>query len=357
MPTTEREFSDEVRKEALEWQVLIENDDLDPAERIALDAWLQADPRHAQALDRAQTVLSAFETLDERVIKPAYTQQSPLDWVRHFIADLTDQPSTIKTGASFAAGCAAMLAVGFLVVGPFFGPQPSEIATLPAVVTVHETGLGEMETIRLADESVLTLGPATRIEVAFSDSARSVTLSQGAAVFDVTSDADRPFTVKADGFSARVLGTVFDVRSNGGVVRLSVSEGVVEASHPFVINNAPSSIVSRRTLTAGEAISATPCDGLSRKRAFTAETFAAWRENRLRYNGATLSELVADANRYSSQPILIDAAGSEIGQLKATFTYDARDLETMLTALPNLFPVQVDRSSENAITIRPVNDG
>lgn len=357
MLTKEREFSNEVRKEALKWRILIDNDELEPAERIELDAWLQADPLHEQALNRAETVLSAFGALDERVLKPAYTKPSPLDRVRYVLADLTEQPFNLKIGASFAAGCAAMLAVGFAVVTTVSGSRPSDIGAARSMVTVYETGLGGLETIRLADESVLTLGPATRIEVTFSESARSVTLGQGAAVFDVTSDVDRPFTVKADGFAARVLGTVFDMRSNGGVVRLSVSEGVVEASHPFVINDAITSMISRKELAAGEAISATPGDGLSQKRAFTDGTFATWRDNRLRYNGATLSELVADANRYSSQPIRIEAAGGEIRQLKATFTYDARELETMLNALPNLFPVRVDRSDENAITIRPADDG
>ena len=248
-----------------------------------------------------------------------------------------------------------MLAVGFVVFTEFLSAPPTDTLATPAIVMVYETGLGEMETIRLADESVLTLGPATRIEVSYSDQFRTVELDQGAAVFDVTRDADRPFTVEAEAFSARVLGTVFDVRSNGGVVRLSVSEGVVEARHPFIINDKPASMVARREVKAGEAVTATGDKGLSSKRSFRAETFAAWRDDRLRYNGATLNELVADANRYSSVPIIIEAAGSEIAELKATFTYDGRELETMLTSLPNLFPVTVDRTDEDSIIIKPAD--
>ena len=354
MLAEEREFSNEMRKEALKWRVLIDDDDLQPAEHIELQAWLQADPLHAQALDRAETLLSAFGKLDERVIKPAYVKQSLLDRLRYVLADLTEQPLSIRTGAPLAAACTAMLAIGFVVLTQFTS-APSTDTSAPPVVTVYESGLGEMETIYLADESVLMLGPATRVEVSYSDAFRKVALDQGAVVFDVTRDPDRPFTVEAQAFSAKVLGTVFDVRNNGGVVRLSVSEGAVEARHPFIINDMPTNLLTRRELKAGEAVTATGTEGLSSKRTFRVETFAAWRDDRLRYNGATLNELVADANRYSRVPIIIEAADSDIAAFKATFTYDGRELDTMLASLPNLFPVTVDRTDEGSIIIRPAD--
>lgn len=357
MPKEEREFSNEVRKQALKWRILIDNDELELPDRTELDAWLQADPLHARALDRAETVLSAFAKLDERVIRPDHIKQSLLDRTRYFLSELKEKPIGFIGGASLALACTAMLALGIVVFIRFLGPPNYETVRAPAVVAVYQTGLSETDMIRLTDESVVTIGPGTHLEVSYTNQSRTVVLEKGAAVFEVISDADRPFTVKAEDFSARVLGTTFDVRNNGGVVRLSVLEGVVEARHPFVIDNTATSMISRSEIKAGESIIATGTDGLATKKAFKAESFAAWRDDRLRYNGATLNELVADANRYSSIPIVIESAGSEVAELRATFTYDGRELETMLASLPNLFPVIVDRSEEDLIKIRAADDG
>lgn len=353
MATDGPEFSDDLRKRALEWQVLIENDELEAGERQTFEAWLRADPSHAEALDRATTVLSAFRTLDDSKVASEYFELSVRDRIREAIANLSWSSATTRHGASALAGAAVALAIVFVAFTQFVGQTPVATPAAPPVVTAHRTALGEIETITLTDNSRITLGPGTQIEVTMSATSRVVDLKRGAAVFDVASDKDRPFTVEADIFSARVLGTVFDVRNNGGIVRLTVSEGVVEAAHPLMIGEAPSSVISRREIAAGQEVMATRDEGLSQIRPFRAETFAVWRDNRLRYNGAPLSEIVADANRYSEVPISIEAGATGIDALKATFTYDGRELEAMLASLPNLFPVTVDRSEPGAIVVRP----
>ncbi|MEM9234812.1 MAG: FecR domain-containing protein, partial [Pseudomonadota bacterium] len=193
------EFSDEVRKQALKWRVLIDNDELDGAERAEFEAWVKADPIHVQALDRAETVLSAFRTLDDRVIRPQYFKPSFGDHIREMTARIAKNPPGFSVGVSLAAACAAIFIVGAVIISQLRSTPPA--VTAP-IVTVHETGRGQIGTIVLADESELTLGPATRIEVTFTDSFRKVDLKKGAVVFDVTSDTGRPFTVEADAFSA-----------------------------------------------------------------------------------------------------------------------------------------------------------
>ena len=145
---------------------------------------------------------------------------------------------------------------------------------------------------------------------------------------------------------------MFDVRNNGGVVRLSVSEGVVEAAHPWILNERPTNLTTRQALRAGEQITASMPDGLSEVQAFREESFASWREDRLKYVGAPLSELIADANRYSARPIVIDADAPEIDDLRVTFSFNGRDIDDMLSALPTIFPVEVDQSSEERIVVR-----
>ena len=346
------EYPYEIRRQAMEWRVRIDNDDVDENEQVELDAWLSADVRHEQAFDRAGTVWSAYGTLDHSKIEEAYFKESLSERLRGAIEKLPDFFNS--TGArigGFVTAMAVLIAVaGGIYGGSFWNREaPGEEA---AFLAEYQTGIGEFKTVSLSDRTGITLGPATRIEVAMSESRREIKLAQGAAVFDVTEDKDRPFVVKADAFSAKVLGTVFDVRYNGGIIRLSVSEGRVEASHPVVINEETTGMAVRREVAAGEQLTANADDGLTAVRPLRSDNFASWRDDRLRYLGAPLSELVADANRYSDVPIVIQDTDADLNALKVTFAFDGKNVDGMLSALPSMFPVVVDRIGQDAIIIR-----
>ena len=95
---------------------------------------------------------------------------------------------------------------------------------------------------------------------------------------------------------------------------------------------------------------------MSRVTDFDSGAFASWRDSRLKYDDAPLSELVADANRYSKIPITLEGSLERDASLKATFSYDAGNTDKMLSALPALFPVEIDRSSGAEIIIRNAAD-
>lgn len=352
MATHKDELPSTMRDEALEWRIRIDADDLDANERLLFDTWLQADPRHEQAFDQATTVWDAFATLDATKVDPDYFRLSAVDRMRQSLAQVSLPSLGGWQRAPIAAGVAATAAICVAILALTIAQGDVTQQSQVAATHFYTSELGETEAIILSDGSAITLGPASEITVSMSTVARDVELLKGAAVFDVKRDEHRPFTVTAGNFSAHVLGTVFDVRNNGGIVRLSVSEGVVEASHPIMIDKEPMQLITRRELHAGEEITANEHNGLSQKRAFNADRFAAWRDNRLRYNGATLQELIADANRYSDIPIVIDAKGEEVSDMRVTFGYDGKDVEGMLAVLPTMFPVTLDRSDETVITVR-----
>ncbi|MEM8985132.1 MAG: FecR domain-containing protein [Pseudomonadota bacterium] len=346
------EFSDAVRKQALEWRVLIDNDALVGGELQRFEVWLKADPVHVQAFDRAATVLSAFSRLNDSKIEAHYFRLSFFDRAREALASLS-WPWLVTGRGMALAGAAAALAISLFLSIQLIGPSSTPSLVPTPIVSMYQTAIGQTETITLSDGSELTLGPGTEIEVSISEAARYVGFVKGAAVFRVVADEARPFKVVSGDFEATVLGTVFDMRSNGGIVRVSVSEGRVGVARPLMINDAPSSLMHRKELSAGQEITSTPVDGLSVIRMFQDETFAVWRDNRLRYNGAPLAELIADANRYSETPIVLEDVDSDIREIRATFTYDGRDVAAMLASLPNLFPVIVDRTDPDTIVIRP----
>lgn len=351
MPGKDLAYPNEVRDAAVEWRLLIESGAMTPEERAEFEAWRAADRRHSEAYDRADTVWAAFGALSRDTVHERHFKQSWPGRVRTVTARLCGawQAHAFAKGGIVAA--IALTLFGVVILPQVLQTSPGELAETP-LLSSYATKIGETKAITLSDGTLVTLGAASGIEVAMSSSERVITLAQGAALFDVAHDQGRPFSVKAEGFTARVLGTVFDVRNNGGVVRLSVADGVVAASHPLIINGAPSSMVSQREVTAGQKLHATSADGLSTVETFREDSFAAWREDRLKYEAATLSELVADANRYSETPIEIGPALQNLANVKVTVSFLGNDIDGMLTTLADIFPVEIDRSSDSVVVIR-----
>ena len=229
------------------------------------------------------------------------------------------------------------------------GPDP-EIA-VPAVFQ-YASQAGATRSLTLADGSAVTLGARTEITVTLSDRAREVRLSAGAALFSVAKDTGRPFSVHAGDLTVTAIGTQFDVRNNGGVARVGVTEGVVEVSYPRLQNGEALVFRDRRRLQAGEQVAATRADGLRSIESVAIDYVGAWRTNRLRYSGATLAELVADARRHSGRTIVVEDKTRTLATQKVTAFFDGGDIDGMLSALPDILPVVVDRTDPAVTVIR-----
>lgn len=93
------------------------------------------------------------------------------------------------------------------------------------------TALAANNTITLEDGTAVTLlpGATLTVEKSFPTDTREVRL-QGDAVFAVAKSAEHPFIVYADGFTTRVLGTVFKISQSGKVKSVDLYEGKVAVS-------------------------------------------------------------------------------------------------------------------------------
>ena len=77
--------------------------------------------------------------------------------------------------------------------------------------TVVTAGVGEFKKITLPDSSVIKLKSNSTIRFLSAFKDRDVNLEKGEVFFDVKKDAARPFTVYANEFRIKVLGTSFNV--------------------------------------------------------------------------------------------------------------------------------------------------
>lgn len=340
--------NDDVTWAAHQWRARLQDSSLSNEERDAFAAWMRADIRHEEAFDRAETIWHAFDTLEPDLVADDLMQPSFREHFVRFQRGL--KIDAITHSKPRIAGLFAML-VACLALALWL-PTPPGPSPRVEQISTFRSGNGETRAIALKDGSQVTLGPETLMQVEFSDTFRRVTLSTGAALFDIASDEERPFTVTSGDMSAKALGTRFDVRRNGGVSRVAVSEGVVRVSYPFLSGGARLPMKLRATLHTGEQVAATTKAGLRDVQPISPDQVGAWQNAQLIYESATLAELVADANRYYAADIALASDVEDIAQETITASFRGDDIDRMLELLTLSFPVVIDRSAPGRVVLR-----
>ncbi|QVM84880.1 FecR family protein [Novosphingobium decolorationis] len=160
------------------------------------------------------------------------------------------------------------------------------------------TGPGEVRAITLADGSQVHLNGNSRLFARIGETRREVRLETGEALFDVTHDPARPFTVSAQDSTVTVLGTRFDVALNGEAVDLQVERGLVRfaANAPGI---APVRVPAGHTTRLADGVIAP----LARIRGEDAES---WRSGWLQVRDMPLDELVPQLERWTDRQILVE---------------------------------------------------
>lgn len=337
-------LNDQIREAAYEWYLILSGGCATEEDLRSHANWLAQDPRHGDAYDRAVTVWAALGEVDKADLDPRAIAVKPQRALRPSMFGLRHW----RKGLVGAAAALSILVIGFATI------QKSPATSSPQIDHVlfaqsFMTGVAETDSVTLEDDSTITLGARTRVSVTLSERERLIELESGAAIFNVAKDPGRPFRVKTGAVSATALGTVFEVRNNGGLVRVLVDEGRVRVAEPFWLDGAATSLIHRNELGAGDHVSAVFGERMSKPSATNTGAFGAWQEGRLEYIGATLSELVADANRYSTQPISIADNIGNLSETRITAFFESGDIDAMLLTLQDLYPIVIDRSGPEII--------
>jgi len=168
--------------------------------------WLEADPRHAEAYDRATL---ADSLLAER---PARTDTPPP------LPEPANDPGVAGWRWSRWVGGAAACAAA---IGAIWMIRPSA-----PDVQVVETRPGETRQVALAEGSRVEMAGGSRLSFDRAHP-RQVTLERGEALFHVRHDAADPFTVRSGALEVQDVGTVFNIVRDGKAFVVSVAEGSV----------------------------------------------------------------------------------------------------------------------------------
>ena len=245
-----------------------------------------------------------------------------------------------------AAAAVAVLVVGVGVSWPVWRMRSRQVATLP-MTRVATTGVGERLTVRLADSSVVTIGPVSTIRYSSSTTGRSVALD-GIADFNVVHDATRPFRVRAKNAVVTDVGTEFVIRAYAADsgVDVSVSSGVV------AVSGGSSGASDSVELRAGQ-VAFVAANGRAAKRTGTsAQTLMGLVHGRLAFNDVPLSTVAAELGRWFDVQIRIP--DEQLARRRVSAVYNRPTLSGVLDAITATLPVRYHRAG-NIVTILPAS--
>lgn len=300
--------------QATDWVVRLADADVDSSDHLAFDAWLNSSPANARAYEQALDLHCGLEGLRDR-----------------FAAERDPHVTTRKPGARWIATALAVAASVAVLLFVTKSPAPSWSAPVA-------TETAETRDITLPDGSSVVLGARSRIELAFTDDARRVRLSDGEAFFDVAHDPARPFFVETPGALVRVVGTQFEVKAMPDQVRVVVARGLVDVTEDRTLAALLGAETPHR-LRVGQQILIAKMGTAGAIEGEAPQNPAAWRKGVLAYQDATLAEIIADANRYSAKPIRI--SDSSLAKLRITASYPADRMNQLLSTLRLALPLDV----------------
>ena len=178
------------------------------------------------------------------------------------------------------------------------------------------TNTGEQRLVQLADGSSVHLDTDSRIRVRFEGAQRLIDLERGQALFEVAHDPNRPFVVSAGEAAVTAVGTVFDVRRDGAIVRVTLVSGIVDVA-PGAGKGA------NARLTAGHEARVTPAGLVTA--AVDAQTATSWTEGRIVFRNTPLRVAVAEVNRYLTHKVDLDADAKADVPVSGVFRAGDRD--------------------------------
>jgi len=206
------------------------------------------------------------------------------------------------------------------------------------------TGVGGHQRVTLADGSLVELNTDTTLRLASDGSARTVYLDKGEAYFRITHDEAHPFVVIAGNHRIIDVGTVFVVRREPKQLSVALLEGGARFDTP---SDKSSQAIE---LKPGDEIIATAGKVTRRSEQLSKLTSElSWRRGSLIFNGATLTEAVAEFNRYNITKLVI--ADADAGRLKINGTFAANNAQAFIDAAQIVLGLKLEnRNSEIMIS-------
>lgn len=322
-------FFERQPRSAEDWVVRLGRPGVPRATQAAFERWLSADLANLADYEAAKGLLRETQSLraellgELNLIPPAPTARKR-------------QTSAGWTPVALAGGLvAAVLAVAIAptLVHRFQDPLTG--------ATTYTTVVGEIRDVTLADGSVVTLDTATTLRAKVDGRVRRLALDKGAAYFAVAHDKAHPFQVALADRQVVVTGTHFATSLRDGRAKVELLEGSVEVRQPRVSTEPV-------RLTPGDQVSYQAGGAVRHEVRIDPATAVAWRQRRLIFQDAALSEVLAELGRYTDARIRL--ADPALGRQRVTAMLPLDGRDTVISRAAKVLPVTLSRTAPGEVT-------
>lgn len=254
---------------------------------------------------------------------------------------------------------AVLVMAGAVSTGVWWSSRgPTSPQTPAAAPREVSTPRGQRAKIRLADGSVVTLAPESRLREApnFGVATRDVSLD-GEAYFEIAHDPSKPFRVHTSRAVARDVGTKFLVRAYAGSpdVRVVVEEGLVSLRRA---GDSTSAGPSAGATTAGDSLLLRPRDlgrldtqnRLTLQSGVALDEYTAWTSGRLVFTNTPLSDAIPRLARWYDVDLRLGDA--DLGRETFTATLTHEPMSDVVRLLAATVRARVERRGDTLVLFR-----
>ena len=213
-------------------------------EDAVVTAWLEDSPERERQLSELRRLVEVGHVADRRVDPGEAPSAEDVIWrAEARVARSGSDPGMplgrrLRTRRPWIrwSDSLAVAAVAVIFLGVWQAVVRSGNSAAPSIRQFASTDSGETEIVRLADGSVIRLGPDSWLTASWrteipEGAAREVAF-HGEAFFAVAGDPARPFRIATDAGTAEVLGTRFHLAAGEEDLSVAVVEGRVALAGP-----------------------------------------------------------------------------------------------------------------------------
>jgi transmembrane sensor len=348
-PRIARTFNAQIVDEASEWFVEFNTDEPDEATRRQFDLWLRKSSEHVRAylelfsIWEESSLVDVERKLDANALIALAKDASN---VHAFQGKSAAVRSATREGESQTRPPRLRIAVAASIV----------LACVAGAFTwfelthrnVYVTEVGEQRVISLPDGSGIELNARSRLRVRYTESARTIDLIEGQALFRVAKNAQRPFIVRSGETAVRAVGTQFDVYRKDSGTTVTVLEGQVAVLRGSpATDGAPADATPPRILvSAGEQFTdASEPDARPHRANVSAAT--AWTQRRLVFESTPLTEVAEEFNRYNERRLAVRNA--QLAEFLVSGVFSSTDPTSLLRFLRAQPGISVEENEREII--------
>lgn len=352
--------NDKILIEANDWLMRIKAGRMTVKSEIQFQKWLAVDPRHQIQFDMMDVVWEGSDvylkdTLALGDLNDALNRK-PAAGRKKWFPDLGMGFSLQRLG--LIAATVFLVVMGTLLTRHY-----------PTLPTRYHTDTGIQKMVSLSDGSRIYLDTQTDVSVHFSKKARRIELQKGRAMFYVTHDPARPFTVSVDNIMARAVGTEFDIyKMVGGRVSIAVTDGIIRVERNKsdnatavdevsnvpnggdITDRKPDAVKENSRLLLSGALLASGKEMVVDRQNTTYEILPidsrkvnSWREGRLYFYMTPLPEVITEVNRYLNSKIVIGDPALKTQPISVNF--DLKHWDLFLPTLASAMSIEAQKTA------------